>query len=318
MVTPNERNKAKNGLLRSIYVFHRPTIAVARPMPPHTVRKVLRVLICFVLIFAAFLSSGCSIAIDDPSPTPSGFGGDVPHTDWGYPSDPNSTFPPNWNFETESGTDQSTSPPAALPPTADSSESDYVMHNLIFPWNMSGKNSSNAPVYEVEPFVLSFLLPKGWKCLSRPAVSELYLDAKNGTDTGVGVVYSIYWIYDETDVCVGAVGYDLYRAFSSHEDDPDAIYSMINDDEYYRFATDEYYYPVYSGTSNVTALTQVLVSAEWLKSYGVQRASDRLHIGILSYDKDCGVYAAFDIFPESLNSIELMDVAGSIRFSSAG
>lgn len=300
MDTPNESKKVKIGLPRT-----------ANAAAPQMVRGVLRIVLCFILILAALISCGCALSIDGVSPAPTEVVGDASPTDEEYTY--STTLPPNWSLWSSEGKDK---PPS---PTAQVFElDDYEMHNLLFPWNMDGKTSSNAPVYEVKPFVLSFLLPKGFRCLSHPVEPELYLDARYGADTGVGIVYSIYWIYDERDVCVGAVGYDLYRAFTSHEDDPSAIYSMINENEYYRFATDEYYYPIHNGAKNVTALTQLYISADWLRSFGVKKASDRLHVGILSYDKDCGVYVAFDFFHESLKSVELMDVAESIRISPAG
>lgn len=165
------------------------------------------------------------------------------------------------------------------------------------------------PAYNVTPFYLSFRLPEGWYCLKQPVSHELYLDAAESGSTRAGIVHSVFYIYNDSDVCIGAFGFDTY----DDSDDYNMIYEKINQNKDYRFTTAEYYFTVdslYSG--NYTAITQVFYSQEKLHSHGFWNAFDKLNIGIVSYIKKPKVYVAFEFFTSALTAGDLITVAGSV------
>lgn len=197
--------------------------------------------------------------------------------------------------------------------------SEYNSFNILFP-SQAPVGLENEPAYNVTPFYLSFRLPDGWYCLKQPVSRELYLDAAESDNLRVGIVHSVFYIYNDSDVCIGAFGYDAYDASDDHDSSPDynVIYKKINQNKDYRFTTAEYYFAVESPySSNVTAITQVFYSQEKLHSHGFWNAFDKLNVGIVSYMKNPKVYVAFEFFTSALTAGDLMTVAGSISMRPA-
>lgn len=227
---------------------------------------------------------------------------------------------PDTNQEAIENTPSHTVPSNAIYGVPFSKDDNFSLFSLDFPVTVPS-NIDNLDAYDVEPFNLSFLLPKGWYCLTTPVAPELYLGARYGNLTGIGAAYSVIWLYNELDVCVGAVGYNTYNSDETGND-YEMIYQDINQDKDYRFATSEYYYVVsdnnsVSGYNNdtFTAVTQVYYSTEILHYYGHWEAFSLMNMGILSHNNKLDVYVAFEFFSISLNSIELIDIAKSISIS---
>lgn len=172
-------------------------------------------------------------------------------------------------------------------------------------------------------FEIEFLLPKGWYCLKEPIELELYLGATEGVNCEL--FDSRIWIYDNTDVCVGAIGIKRSNASSDERmdsaEDVQEFYASINSGTDYCFITDEYYFPTaksimqFENHFEANAITEVLYTTEYLASFGKIVKNDRLNMAILSKKPDDNVYVCMEIFSGRLNSIELMDIARSIVWS---
>lgn len=187
---------------------------------------------------------------------------------------------------------------------------------------------------EVEPedeysdaasFEIKFLLPEGWYCLKEPFATELYLGATEGINCKL--FDSRIWIYDNTDICMGAIGIKRSKISSDERIDSaeelQKFYAGINSGNDYRFTTKEYYFPTaksimqFENHFEANAITEVLYTKEYLKSFGKNSKNDRLNMGILSKRPDDNVYVCMEFFSGRLNSVELMDIARSVVWSGA-
>ena len=178
---------------------------------------------------------------------------------------------------------------------------------------------------DAESFEVRFLLPEKWYCLKEPTATELYLGATEGANCGM--FDSRIWIYDNNDTCMGAIGIKRSTLPSDERIDSaeelQKFYSDINSGSDYRFTTKEYYFPVaksimqFEDHFEANAITEVLYTKEYLKSFGKNSQNDRLNMGILSKRPDDNVYVCMEFFSGRLNSVELMDIARSVVWSGA-
>lgn len=192
-------------------------------------------------------------------------------------------------------------------------------------FNISLEAESEDEYSDVSSFEIKFLLPKGWYCLKEPVSKELYLGATEGVNCKL--FDSRIWIYDNTDTCMGAIGIKRSKLPSDEridsEEELQKFYSDINSDADYRFTTKEYYFPTaksimqFENHFEANAITEVLYTKEYLKSFGKNSKNDRLNMGILSKKPDDNVYVCMEFFNGGLNSIELMDIARSVVWSGA-
>lgn len=169
-------------------------------------------------------------------------------------------------------------------------------------------------------FEIKFLLPVGWYCLKEPIATELYLGATEGVNCKL--FDSRIWIYDNTDTCMGAMGIKRSKVPSDERIDSaeelQKFYADINSDTDYRFTTKEYYFPTaksimqFENHFEANAITEVLYTKEYLKSFGKSVKNDRLNMAILSKRPDDNVYVCIEFFNGRLNSVELMDIARSV------
>lgn len=197
--------------------------------------------------------------------------------------------------------------------------SDY----MVFSVNLEAEPADEYS--DAASFEIKFLLPEGWYCLKDPIATELYLGATEGVNCKL--FDSRIWIYDDTDTCMGAIG--IKRSELSSDERIDSaeelqkFYSDINSGSDYRFTTKEYYFPTaksimqFEDHFEANAITEVLYTKEYLKSFGKNSQNDRLNMGILSKRPDDNVYVCMEFFSGRLNSVELMDIARSVVWSGA-
>ncbi len=110
-------------------------------------------------------------------------------------------------------------------------EKKFTVNTIFFPENKRGIQDYNEYIYNIEPFAARFILPKGWTYKNRPDKNEIYLGGWLAGDDGISLIYSTLWIYDETNTCVGAIGYDTFAfniAVENVTDDP------LSDPFYYK------------------------------------------------------------------------------------
>lgn len=191
---------------------------------------------------------------------------------------------------------------------------EYQLFNVTITANAS-EGHKEAITYAIE-----FMLPKEWYCLKETASRELYLGATEGKNADM--FDQRIWIYDQTEVCMGAIGIKRSESEADKEiysiDEIKSFYSDINSKSDYRFTIDEYYFPVFKSTMQfknrfeASAITEVLYTKEYLNSFKINSDNDRLNIGILSRRPHDNVYVCMEFFGGRLDSIELMDIARSI------
>lgn len=190
-------------------------------------------------------------------------------------------------------------------------------------FNISLETKMENDYLDTAVFEIEFLLPAGWYCLREPIELELYLGATEGDNCKL--FDSRVWIYDNTDVCVGAIGIKRSNVPSGERmdssEDVHEFYASINSDTDYCFITDEYYFSTAKSIMQsenhfeANAITEVLYTTEYLASFGKIVKNDRMNMAILSKKPNDNVYVCMEIFSGRLNFAELMDIARSINWS---
>lgn len=171
---------------------------------------------------------------------------------------------------------------------------------------------------------LQFFLPAGWYCLSRPYERELYLGATEGRMSGL--LDSRLWIYNEQDICVGALGIAASAGVSAEDTGEERfrhMYEEISAGSDYRFAIDEFCFFVPKSTlqyddrfdsADVNIITQVYYSKEYRESFGYNSKGDVTNTGILSSRPEDAFYVCFEFYGRILDTKTLCDIAKSIAW----
>ena len=190
-----------------------------------------------------------------------------------------------------------------------SSQSDeYTEHVVEFPASNSKKTGYNSAVYEIEPFELHFVLPKGWTVREKTADGKQPLYLYSGA-------FSRLYLFDTDDTCAGAVGYSTFQLYEGAEDNLQAIYSQIALGNGYRFDLRESYSVAASTDTTETGYMDVYYSKNFMQAF-TEDPSERTNKGILSYDKTRLIYVALEFEGSALTDAEWETIAKSITVSS--
>lgn len=209
----------------------------------------------------------------------------------------------------------------------------YTEHIITFPVSDRGKTNENAAGFDIMPFDISFVLPKGWT-MQEAAIQEIGKFSPHYLNY---LLWSIVDIFDDTGECVGAIGYNTYELYEGAEDNPQAIYGWIALGNGYHFDAQEAYTPVATTDAMSTAMTDVLYSASFLSAadpddlininkgllspdnsaenhYREDEGYARINKGILSCNKDFLVYIAAELDRDMITNEQLQTIAQSIHF----
>lgn len=164
---------------------------------------------------------------------------------------------------------------------------------VLFPGDFSERNKDNASVLDVGTFSMSFVLPDGW---------DVDPDADLRTYDCPGL-FSKAGIRNEKGILAGIVGYNVYdRA----ENDPRIIYNQIALGNHYQFDVRDSYKVVKTVLEGTTAQCTVYRSAQMTGS------TEAANHGIVSCNKELGVYTAMELFSGELSDEQLLDIAESV------
>ena len=169
---------------------------------------------------------------------------------------------------------------------------------ISFPASDYGKTEFNSSAYEIKPFSLSFNLPDKW------SVEE----CKSAGEFDLLSVFSKYNIRNEDNVCVGVVGYNMYKPYENAKDDPRAIYSQIALGNDYQFNVRDTYDVINETEKGTTAVVDVLYSAS------INGGKEKKNKGILSNNKDSLVYVAFEFNSEKVTNEQIEGIAKNVTF----
>ncbi len=201
-------------------------------------------------------------------------------------------------------------------------EKKFTVNTIFFPENKRGIQDYNEYIYNIEPFATRFILPKGWTYKNRPDKNEIYLGGWGAGDDGISLVYSTLWIYDETNTCVGAIGYypfafDEYSVGEEVTFDPfdyKAVYASIRGGHCGVQYRDQYDI-VNNQWDNETALSFISYSAKYLEGYlGTATVDDFVdHPVILSHDFTEMVYVVLELDSPIVDDAMLQKIAESLQ-----
>lgn len=171
------------------------------------------------------------------------------------------------------------------------------------------RTDNNAAIFDIAPFELRVRLPQGWTIGTKSANDLNY--PLIGAWTPLG-------IYDDQGAYIGAVGYNIYEEYEGAEDVAQAIYNQIALGNGYRFDAQPKengrgaYQPVAENANGVTAVTEVVSSAQLRESMGVGD-SEGVNRGILSYNRALRVYIAMELDGKKVPEEALLQIAGSVE-----
>ena len=170
--------------------------------------------------------------------------------------------------------------------------------SLTFPVDDYAKTEFNTRVYAEEPFSVSIALPNGWSVKKQEVVEDKFK---------LLPVFSKYNILNEDKDLVGVAGYNKYEVYESAENEPAAIYNQIALGNDYHFDIRDTYKVMKKTETGVTAVTDVYYST------AVNDGKEKRNKGIVSYNKDMLVYAAFEFDQDRITDEQLESVAKSIE-----
>ena len=195
---------------------------------------------------------------------------------------------------------------------------------IFFPENKKGKTELNANHYDINPFAVRMVLPKGWTYQNYYDGDEPFtpMGIYNPNYDGITKVRSTLWFFDAEGKCVAAIGYEIFDESINSEEHPSvkAIYCMIAYGGYRFFVTDQYDV-VSNPWNNETAITYAY--------YGDQYVPKELHDeltteyswenpAIVSYDLDAEVYIAMEFDYRYVDNDLVAEIAKSIQLISKG
>lgn len=191
----------------------------------------------------------------------------------------------------------------------------YDNVSAIFP-NVYSEQNSNKSVNMIKNFTVSFLLPKGWSYRENTPTNEYYLGAF--TDD-LKFDHSLIYIYNNYNACVGAIGYSEYPSdkFLFSTNGKEIFYDYYKGSDF-NFAIYEdcleVTHQIESPAANLTFITTSFHSSSLLAEHGIE-LSDRVNPAILSCEDSLRVFVAFEFDVRYISSIELLDIAESIRIT---
>lgn len=175
-------------------------------------------------------------------------------------------------------------------------------YQLTFPTNDAEKTEDNAQIFEITPFDVQFQLPAEWYLSGSPDGSYLYSG-----------LWSRVWIYDG-DVCVGAVGYNVYEPDEVVAGEPMSIYSQLALGNDYQFDVRGTYSVVNKAEQYETAAVDVWY-APGFAGHGDDNEEGSTNYGILSCALDQPVYVAFEFGSDVVTEQEVAQIAQSVVLS---
>lgn len=165
---------------------------------------------------------------------------------------------------------------------------------VSFPGDLSEKNEYNASVFGIDTFSLSFVLPDGWA--ADPDADLRAYDCPG--------LFSKAGIRNEKGILAGIVGYNIY---DGTENDPKIIYNQIALGNHYQFDVRDSYKVVKDALEGTTAQCTVYRSAQ------ITGGTETANHGIVSCNKELGVYTAIELFGGELSDDQLTDIAESVQ-----
>lgn len=184
---------------------------------------------------------------------------------------------------------------------------DYAEQTITFTVSDTGKTEYNAAIFDIDPFELHFILPKGWTVRETAGdedSAEQLLYLYSGA-------FSKVYLFDVDNTCIGAVGYNAYELYEGAKDNPQAICGQIGLGNDYRFDIRKSYTVAASTEEAETACMDVYYSESFMGAY-TDNPTEKNNKGILPYDKDRLVYVAFEFEDSSLNEDVWQTIAESM------
>ncbi len=157
-------------------------------------------------------------------------------------------------------------------------------YQVQFPAHEFGKTEYNAQIFEIEPFTLQITLPEGWTLVIPQGEQE----AEQGGAGG----FSPVLIY-EGDKLLGSICYNTFEIPQEGEYGIEhvAIYNQLMLGAHVNWNNE--YQPVTESETTCTATCKILTD-------DIETGEEKTYLGILSYDKELGVYVAIDFIAGEL------------------
>lgn len=182
------------------------------------------------------------------------------------------------------------------------------VYSVVFP-AYDQRTEFNGAIFDIQPFQLRIRLPEGFTIAPKGEGDLAY--PLMGAWTPLG-------IYDETGAYVGAVGYNLCEETPGAENLPQAIYNQVALGNNYQFSAQPKadgrgeYEPVRQWQQGETAVTKVYTAPQLAQELGLGNNSME-NLGILSYDRQLGVYIAIELDSGKISQQQLVEMASSVQ-----
>lgn len=181
---------------------------------------------------------------------------------------------------------------------------------LSFPTNQNGKKDYNAHIYEIEPFALKLKLPKKWRIQKTEEEEAATLPYTDG--------FTPINLY-EGDVLKATVSYNVFDVNSEEElsqsDYFKAVYLTMRLGSMCRW---DPYTPIKTTDTTETAIAVVTyLDPDEIDNYpGAMPSVSQVEVsGILSYDKEMGVYIAIQFAENAVSDQQVKEIAESVSLS---
>lgn len=158
------------------------------------------------------------------------------------------------------------------------------VYQVQFPAHEFGKTEYNAQIFEIEPFTLQITLPENWTLVIPQGEEEAGLGGAGG--------FSPVLIY-EGDKLLGSICYNTFEVPQEGEYGIEhvAIYNQLMLGAHVNWNNE--YHPVTESETKCTATCKILID-------DIDTGEEKSYPGILSYDKELGVYVAIDFIAGGL------------------
>ncbi|MDE6221860.1 MAG: M56 family metallopeptidase [Lachnospiraceae bacterium] len=172
------------------------------------------------------------------------------------------------------------------------------VYQVQFPAHEFDKTEYNAQIFEIEPFTLQITLPENWSLVCPQSEEEAYLGGAGG--------FCPVLVY-EGDKLLGSICYNTFEVPQEGEYGIEyvAIYNQLMLGAQVNWNNN--YQPVAENETNCTAVCKISVDDP-------ETGEERFYPGILSYDKELGVYIAIDFIAGELSD-EDEDIVAEIAES---
>ncbi|MCH5348594.1 MAG: hypothetical protein J1E40_04660 [Oscillospiraceae bacterium] len=181
-------------------------------------------------------------------------------------------------------------------------ETEWSEITLEFPSGNDEITEYNKDILSVDRFTADLSLPSGWDVRSESPSGTKYLNAG---------VFSVRYIYNENDNCIGSLGYNVIPDLSEEESKiPAAVYNQIALGNGYQFNVRNRYDIVQSSDTSETALTDVYYSDSFNDGNG-----EKTNKGIVIQDTSAGVYIAAEFESDALTDEQHTKIAESLKIT---